>query len=172
MADPAPSQPKAPVSLERVTRLASEGLARRIDRRVFLKRAGQTAFATIAAVASGHMTIGQAAARGGTKPPEPVATPSCSPPGPYCNTGGGILSGCHGAHCFQHLYNGQVYQCRVYYQYYQAGCWTTSATGGYWTCCDCECLNDGGQRVATCGCAQFSGSPSPAPAAPGGKTQA
>ena len=90
-------------------------------------------------------------------------TINCAPPGPYCNTGGGNLSGCQGSSCFQHLYNGQTYQCHVYYQYYQAGCGTSPGTGGYWTCCDCEC---GNPRVTTCGCAQFSGSPAPRPDSP------
>jgi hypothetical protein len=85
----------------------------------------------------------------------------CQPPGPYCNLNGqNNPNGCHGAHCFQHLYSGQVLQCQVYYQYYQAGCWTTAASGGYWTCCDCSC---GTPRVTTCGCAQFSAGPTPLP---------
>jgi len=146
----------------------SEGLARAIDRRTFLKRSSQALFAGVATLAAGHGLAGQAAAQG-SGPQPPLASPQCAPPGPYCNTGGGILSGCHGGHCFQHLYNGQVIQCRVYYQYYQTGCWTTPSGGGYWTCCDCECLNSGGQRVATCGCAQFSSSPIPLPDAPGRK---
>ena len=150
--------------LEKTTRLVSENLARAINRRSFLKRTGETAFAGLMALASGHMVPSFAsAASGGPKPPTP--TPQCAPPGPYCNTGGGILSGCHGSSCFQHLYNGQVYQCRVYYTYYQAGCWTTASSGGYWTCCDCEC---GNPRVTTCGCAQFSQSPAPRPDVVGG----
>jgi hypothetical protein len=58
------------------------------------------------------------------------------------------------------MVSGTVYQCRIYY-IYQAGCWTTAATGGYWTCCDCQCTNG-----STCGCAQFSSSPSPRPDLP------
>jgi hypothetical protein len=94
--------------------------------------------------------------------------PDCNPPGPFCNLNGNVQdpNGCHGAHCFHHLYNGTVYQCRVYYAYYQTGCWTTAAGGGFWTCCDCECLNKYGQRIATCGCAQFSLSPAPLPDGP------
>jgi hypothetical protein len=146
-------------------RVLSEGLARALDRRKFLKQTGTTMFAGIAALAAGHSLAGTTvSAQGTVRTNKDALTISCSPPGPYCNTGGGNLSGCHGAHCFQHLQSGTVYQCRVYYQYYQAGCWTT----GNWTCCDCECLNGQGVRVATCGCAQDSTAPIPSPDNPGG----
>jgi len=149
---------------ERTTRIFSESLARSMNRRSFMRRTGEAVFVGVAALAAGQVMPGRARA-GNTLPPTP--TPNCSPPGPYCNlTGVNQPDGCHGGACFQHLYNGTVYQCRVYYQYYQAGCWTSSGTGGYWTCCDCECLNTGGQRVATCGCAQFSGGPAPRPDSP------
>jgi hypothetical protein len=154
--------------LERTTRLLSEGLARTINRRTLLRRAGETTFLGMAALAAGHFTSGSASAHVKRDPAQP-STPSCAPPGPYCNLNGvNEPNGCHGASCFQHLNAGTVYQCRVYYQYYQAGCWTTAVTGGYWTCCDCECLNSSGSRVATCGCAQFSSGPAPRPDGPGG----
>lgn len=145
---------------EQTTRILSESLARAVNRRTFLKRASQGTFAVVATLAAGHSLSERAAAR---KMPnvDPLA-PQCAPPGPYCNTGGGNLSGCHGAHCFQHLYNGQVLQCQVYYTYYQAGCWTTAVSGGYWTCCDCRCGTGG----PTCGCAQFSVGPVPLPDGP------
>jgi hypothetical protein len=149
--------------LDKTTRIMSENLARALDRRAFVKRAGQTAFASLAAVAAGQAMPMIAAARN-RQPPMP--TPVCAPPGPYCNTGGGDLSGCHGASCFQHLYNGQVIQCRVFY-IYQSGCWTTPSGSGYWTCCDCECMQ-GGVRVTSCGCAQYSQSPAPRPDGPSG----
>ena len=149
--------------LEKTTRIVSENLARAIDRRSLLKRMGETAFAGLAALAAGHLVVAPAAAHAG--PGTVPRTPSCAPPGPYCNLDGtNEPNGCHGASCFQHLSDGTVYQCRVYY-IYQAGCWTTAATGGYWTCCDCEC---GTPRAATCGCAQFSSSPAPRPDAPAG----
>jgi hypothetical protein len=154
--------------LDRTTRLVSESLARAMDRRTFLKRASQTTFAGLMALAVGQGLGGRAAAQTTDRKPPPTIT--CAPPGPYCNTGGGDLSGCHGGHCFQHRYNGQTIQCKVYYAFYQTGCWTTPVSGGYWTCCDCECLNSSGQRVATCGCAQFSTSPAPSPDGPGGKS--
>jgi hypothetical protein len=144
--------------LEKTMRVVSENLARTIDRRSLLKRTGQTAFVGLAALATGHMM--PSTARAGGQPPNI----SCAPPGPYCSIFGQPTDGCHGASCFQHLYNGQVYQCRVFY-IYQAGCWTTAASGGYWTCCDCEC---GTPRVASCGCAQFSATPVPRPDAPTG----
>jgi len=152
-------------TFDRKVRLLSEGLARSLDRRKFLKEAGATMFAGIAALAAGH-SLGGPATASGVHSKAPMV-PVCSPPGPYCNTGGGDLSGCHGGSCFQHLYQGNVIQCRVFY-IYQAGCWTTPSGGGYWTCCDCECLNASGQRVATCGCAQFSSQPVPRPDSPGG----
>ena len=152
--------------LEQTTRIVSENLARAIDRRSLLKRMGETAFAGLAALAAGHLVVAPAAAHAG--PGTVPRTPSCAPPGPYCNLDGtNEPNGCHGASCFQHLSGGTVYQCRVYY-IYQAGCWTTAATGGYWTCCDCECLNSSGTRVATCGCAQFNAGPQPRPDTPDG----
>lgn len=141
--------------LERTTRLVSENMARGLNRRSFLKRAGETAFAGMAALAS---------ANGGVGPPIPTV-PACGPPGPYCNLNGvNEPNACHGASCFQHLYNGQVLQCHAYGGSYTTGCWTTPSSGGYWTCCDCMC---GTPSQTTCGCAQFSGSPVPRPDGPG-----
>lgn len=154
--------------LENSTRLLTENLARAFDRRSFLKRTGQAAFVALAALASGHAGSVLAASGGGGVVPDGSRTPSCAPPGPYCNLNGiSEPNGCHGSSCFQHLYQGTVYQCEVYY-IYQAGCWTTAATGGYWTCCDCRC----GGGVTTCGCAQFSSSPVPRPDGPGSTTDA
>jgi hypothetical protein len=158
--------------LNHTTRLISENLARAIDRRTFLKRASQTTFAGLLALAGGHGLAGKAAATGGgPTPSQPPLRPQCAPPGPFCNLDGNTNepNGCHGGHCFQHLHNGEVLQCRIYYTFYQTGCWTTPVAGGYWTCCDCECLNSGGQRVRTCGCAQFSTNPLPQPDGPAAK---
>jgi hypothetical protein len=128
-----------------------------------LKRAGQATFGVVATLAAGHSLASRASAA--TVGPRVDPMISCAPPGPYCNTGGGNLSGCHGAHCFQHLSGGQVLQCHVYYTFYQTGCWTTAVSGGYWTCCDCQCT--GGP---TCGCAQFSTGPVPLPDGPATKS--
>ena len=149
--------------VERTTRLLTENLARSINRRSFLRRAGEVTFAGVATLAAGR-GLPAMAARGGQQPPIPT-TPSCAPPGPYCNLNGvNEPNGCHGGSCFQHLNGGTVQQCRVYYAFYQAGCWTTASSGGYWTCCDCQCTNG-----STCGCAQFNGSPAPRPDSPGAK---
>jgi hypothetical protein len=147
--------------LHRTTRIITENLARTMDRRSFLKRTSETMFVGMAALASGHAVLTTASAKQGRQPPQPTV-PSCAPPGPYCNLNGvNEPNGCHGGSCFQHLSGGQVRQCRYYY-IYQAGCWTTAVTGGYWTCCDCRCDDN-----STCGCAQFSGSPAPRPDGPG-----
>jgi hypothetical protein len=148
--------------LERSTRIWSESLARAMDRRTFLKRASQTTFAGLIALAVGHGLPGRAAAGDRTKPPQ---VPQCAPPGPYCNLDGNAQdpNGCHGGHCFQHRYQGQVIQCHIWYCCYQAGCWTTPSGNGYWTCCDCEC---GNPAVTTCGCAQYSANPVPSPDRP------
>jgi hypothetical protein len=151
-------------------RILSEELARTLGRRKFLKQAGATMFAGIAALAAGHTLNGTSAANGITPGKQPMI-PECSPPGPYCNLNGvNEPNGCHGGSCFQHLYQGQVIQCRLWYCCYQAGCWTTPSGKGYWTCCDCECFNSAGQSVATCGCAQYSTQPVPRPDGPGGST--
>ncbi len=152
--------------LDKTTRILSENFARALNRRTFLKRTGEAVFGATMAVAAGHLAPRLSSASSIRQPP--LQAPNCAPPGPYCNTGGGILTGCHGAGCFQHLYNGQVLQCRVYYQYYQVGCWTSAGGGGYWTCCDCECLQNG-VRQTTCGCAQYSGTPAPRPDRPAGR---
>jgi hypothetical protein len=132
-------------------------LARAVNRRTFLKRAGQATFGVVATLAAGHSLADRAAAMKG--PNVDPLVPQCAPPGPYCNLDGqNNPNGCHGAHCFQHRNNNVVLQCQVYYQFYAAGCWTTAASGGYWTCCDCQC--NGGP---TCGCAQFSAGPLPLP---------
>ena len=131
--------------LEQRIRFVSEALARTVNRRTLLRRASSAVVSGVAALALGSVlstSPARAAATGG--PVIPAIT--CSPPGPYCNTGGGNLSGCHGAHCYQHLVSGQVYFCHVYYQFYPGGCWTS---GDGWTCCDCQCSNG-----STCGCAQ------------------
>src|SRR5437899_1916569 len=109
--------------LERTTRIISENLARGMDRRSFIKRAGQATFLGVAALAAGHTVSSNALA---TKDQPNI---SCAPPGPYCSVNGQATDGCHGASCFQHLYQGAVLQCRVFY-IYQAGCWTTAQGGG------------------------------------------
>ncbi len=146
-------------------------MARRFDRRSFLKRAGSSAFFLLAGLAGGQLLTSrtaraQATPPDATRPPAilPPAgvgvLPSCSPPGSYCNLDGvSNPNGCQGANCYRHLYNGTVVSCTLYYQYYAAGCWTATVSNGYWTCCDCQCYTSAGTPTNTCGCAQFSGTP-------------
>src|SRR5438067_4765034 len=120
--------------LEKTARIASENLARMMNRRSFLRRTSEITFVGMAALAAGRVSPVWAAGSQ-SQPPRPPGPPQCAPPGPYCNLNGvNEPNGCHGSSCFQHLNSGQVYQCHVYYAFYQAGCWTTSASGGYWTC--------------------------------------
>lgn len=159
--------------LDQKVKVLSESLAREVGRRKFLKQAGTTIFGGIAVLAAGQLSLGKASAAERL----PAHTrPQCAPPGPYCNMNGisdpnlSEPNGCRGGSCYQHrtVPNGQIYQCYVYYQWYQAGCWTTPVSGGYWVCCDCDCRNNAGQRMATCGCAQFSTNPYPRPDGPDG----
>jgi hypothetical protein len=161
--------------LEHKIRIISENLARVVDRRQFMQKTGSTMFAGLIALAAGH-GLARNASAAGDRTPRIVNVPQCSPPGPYCNTNGtnepnGCLNsqpgGPYSARCFQHYSSGQMLYCRVYYTYYQGGCWTRASNGGYWTCCDCECsVQPGGNRVATCGCAGFSLEPVPGPDSP------
>jgi hypothetical protein len=159
----------------------SEQLARTVDRRKFLRSTGTVMFGTLAALATGRTALARQVVAGssnnvsdGNPPPWP---PVCNPPGQYCNTTGkSDASGCMtsrpyepGGSCFQHVYNGQTLQCRVMYQWYQVGCWTTVVQGGRWTCCDCGCSLTGNYPYTrTCGCAQFSANVPPRPDAPSG----
>src|SRR5947207_199533 len=96
--------------IEKTTRILTENLARSINRRDFLRRAGEVTFAGMAALTAGR-GLSAFATAGDGKPPEPTV-PSCSPPGPYCNLNGvNEPNGCHGGSCFQHLNAGQVVQC-------------------------------------------------------------
>ena len=162
--------------LDQKIRIISENLARVVDRRQFVQKTGSTMFAGLIALAAGHGLTRDAAAHGERRRTRVPLVPLCSPPGPYCNTNGtnepnGCLNsqpgGPYSGRCFQHRSQGQMLYCRVYYTYYQGGCWTRATTGGYWTCCDCECsIDPGGPRLATCGCAGFSGDPAPGPDSP------
>lgn len=152
--------------IEQKLKVLSESLARGIDRRNFLRGAGTAIFGGVAALAAGHAGKGALAAglsRGGKDSAVPDR-PRCAPPGPYCNIDGiSEPTGCNGAQCYRHLSGGTMYMCKVYYTYYQSGCWTTVDGNGYWTCCDCRCTNG-----ATCGCASYSRSPIPLPSGQNG----
>src|SRR5438046_701847 len=110
--------------LEQTTRIVSENLARNMDRRRFLKRMGEALFAGVATMSVGRVTSAFAVAGGQSTQP---IVPVCNPPGPYCNVDGvNEPNGCHGSACFQHLYAGQVLQCRLYYAWFPYGCWTNA----------------------------------------------
>jgi hypothetical protein len=145
--------------LEQKIRNFSESLARGIDRRAFLRRSGGAVAASISALVLGPLLANSPSrASAGTLLPN---TPNCAPPGPYCNLEGGSPpqpDACRGAECFQHNPGSGVVACHVYYAFYQVGCWTSGGSGGYWTCCDCQC--NGG---STCGCAQFHPTNAPIP---------
>lgn len=161
--------------IEDKVKIWSENLARNLDRRKFLRGTGTALFGGLAAFAAGHFTLARAQAAagpGGTDTAPPPWPPQCAPPGPYCNiTGVSDGSGCNaargpydpGGSCFQHLWQGQLLRCYIIYNWYQAGCWTSAGSGGYWTCCDCGCADSGGTQRAMCGCAQFSAGPPPRP---------
>src|SRR5689334_12902103 len=89
------SESKMAEKIDRLARFASEDLARALDRRSFLKRAGTSAFFFMAALATGQSLANPRRASASAPGPLPRQPDiSCSPPGPYCNTGGGNLSGC------------------------------------------------------------------------------
>jgi hypothetical protein len=140
-------------STEQRIRVVSEALAREVNRRTFLKRAG-------GAVVAGVVALVMAPALGGrdnnaAAAPRLPNVANCVPPGPYCNLDGqNEPNGCKGASCFQHFSAGQVVQCTPQYGYQTTGCWTTIDGNGYWTCCDCDCTNG-----SSCGCAQYTYGP-------------
>ncbi len=138
--------------LDQTIRVFSEGLARALDRRTFLKRTAGTIASGLAALVMGPMLATNS--RAIAAPLIPTVA-NCAPPGPYCNLDGvNEPNGCKGASCFQHYSNGQVRQCTPQYGYATTGCWTTLSGNGYWTCCDCNC--SGG---SSCGCAQYTFAP-------------
>ena len=87
--------------LERTTRLFSENLARNMDRRSFLRRAGEVTFAGMAALMAGHLVPALASAGSGSSgvvpaPGSPTATPGnttgAMPPRPGTATRTGMDS--------------------------------------------------------------------------------
>ncbi len=138
--------------LEQKIRVISESLARRVDRRTFLKNAGGVVVTSVVALAMGP-SLGMRERKTYAARPAPNVpnVANCGPPGPYCNLDGqNEPNGCRGGACFQHLSGGVVQQCQTDYFYQPAGCWTTPSGNGYWTCCDCFCTGN-----VLCGCAQY-----------------
>src|SRR5947208_17141894 len=95
--------------LEQTARIVSENLARAIDRRIFLKRAGQAAFLGLVALATGQAVTTAAYAS--------KDLPNCAPPGPSGQAGNHPTDACHAAACFQHMASGHIYQCPGLYTY-------------------------------------------------------
>src|SRR5689334_19440781 len=113
MSDPVvpEQQSRALETLDKITRFASEDLARTINRRSFMRRAGTGAFGMMLALATGKAFAPRQAAAGGAKPPGAFLVTNCAPRGPYCNYVGNSppqTAACHGAHCCQHLSGGQI----------------------------------------------------------------
>ena len=138
--------------LDKQIRLASESLARHVNRRDFLKTAGGAIVTGVVALVTSP-TVGSRGRRAYAAPLVPNY-PVCVPPGPYCNLDGvNEPNACRGGSCFQHFSGGQVIVCHVDTMYQLTGCWTTPDGNGFWTCCDCICTG-----FVTCGCAQFTSS--------------
>ena len=143
-------------------RVLTEGMARAMGRRKFLTQASAAVFASVAALASGRVlgesVFAQQKGDGQSPPLDPFGSLCQAPRGRFCTITESTTNsdGCQGAYCYQHLYNGELLQCNLSYNYgYSVGCWTTVDSGGYWTCCDCDCgspINS----LAACGCAKFS----------------
>ena len=151
--------------LEHKIRIISESLARGMDRRAFLRRAGGAIVSGAAALVLGPALTGRMP--GAAADPIIPTVANCSPPGPYCNLDGqNEPNACRGGACFQHVSSGQLLQCQIY-GYSGTGCWTTVSGNGYWTCCDCTCSN-GIINNVTCGCAQYSRVGAPYPNGPEG----
>ncbi|MDQ3928735.1 MAG: hypothetical protein M3328_06255 [Chloroflexota bacterium] len=162
-------------------RLLTEGLARAMGRRKFLAQMSAAVFAGVATLAAGRALSNTASAQqdGGEydpshdprrgRPDTPLGGKPCfAPNGRFCSVNAPQSSdGCQGAYCFQHVYGGQLLECRLSYNWgYAVGCWTVVDQGGgaYWTCCDCDCSNTGtfGMSAGSCGCARYSPLPMPA----------
>jgi hypothetical protein len=146
-------------------RLLTEGFARAMGRRKFLTQMGAAVFASVATLASsralGGTVLAQQKGDEGLSPPlDPFGSLCQAPNNRFCTITESTTNsdGCQGAYCFQHLYNSQLLECKLSYNYgYAVGCWTTFdySNNGYWTCCDCDC----GSPIilsAACGCARFS----------------
>src|SRR3954447_2849220 len=135
--------------LDQKIRVASEALARTVDRRNFLKVAGGAVVTGIVGLAMGPALGGREKAFAAPRVPN---VPGCNPPGPYCNTDGvNEPNACRGGSCYQHHNtSNQIIDCHLDTMYQITGCWTTASANGYWTCCDCRCTGN-----ITCGCAQY-----------------
>ena len=135
---------------------SGEMLARRIDRKRFLRRAAGTVFGSVTALAVGGIRSPTAFATGSC--PNNQDQCNCHPlNSKYCTSFSS--SYCSGSACA----GGCTYNNSVYPDY----CWCSknccylcgglSSYCGYWKCCDCTCPGHGGCTcrgfIYTCRCA-------------------
>lgn len=125
---------------------AGEQLARRLDRRRFLRRSAATVFSAAAALAVRGLQVPGVSAYHVCYTYENSC--SCHPlNGWYCNQWNG--SYCNGPLCS----GGCGYNNTIYGQ----ACWCTQTcdyggSGGYYECCDCDCIDPAGNsQGCTCG---------------------
>jgi hypothetical protein len=137
----------------------AEAIARRTDRRVFLRRAATSVFAFSAAAAVAGLRAPLARADGPC--PDPGEAGHCLPPGGvYCTSYDANL--CSTAECP----SSGSWTCSVdkTFRWPSTGCWCTKTTYyrcglvgsyyGYYKCCDCKCQLGSGGKVS-CGCSEF-----------------
>lgn len=137
----------------------AEAIARRTDRRMFLRRAATSVFAFSAAAAVSGLRAPLARADGPC--PDAGQSGACTPPySTYCTVYDSTL--CSTATCP----DGHVYTCSVdkTFRWPGTGCWCTKVTYyrcglvgsyyGYYKCCDCKCRRDS-QPYVYCGCSEF-----------------
>ena len=120
------------------TRLALEGFARAIDRRAFLRRTLQVAFATLVASAAGSLGSVQTVL---------AATCTCSPPrGVYCGSMG---------YTCQSGGNACPSACSICTT--SSGCGPCIYTSGSWYSCGCGLCGMGCRKCTDCMCPSGSG---------------
>lgn len=124
------------------TATVAESVARRLDRRTFLKKGAMGVFAIATGIAAQGIAMPRAKADGPC--PNSSETASCDPPGGiYCTQWNSGY--CNGAAC--------AGGCSPWLGAYSGnGCWCTSISCNvscncwYYMCCDCSCPN------GLCGC--------------------
>lgn len=132
------------MTIERI----GEGLARRIDRRRFLRRSAAAIFGAAAVWAAQGIRVPGASAQAGVCYVDRYDICSCRPlTGWYCNDWD--FRYCNGALCS----GGCGYNNSVYPQ----ACWCSRGCPpgqGYTECCDCDCIDPAGNPHA-CTCGQY-----------------
>ena len=115
-----------------------EGIARAMDRRGFVKKAGIALFGAVTTFA-----VRAPFARATGPCPNPSDQCTCRPPnGWFCTQFN--LSFCSGSSCESNV-------CWYNFNYYPDACWCSKCCSGtYYHCCDCWCPWSGGP--VQCGC--------------------